>query len=132
METNETAKEYTKPELAELFGVTTQAVDKKLNKLNLREKGRKDESKRLWIPADVAQLIADEYGTKLETGLNQEETVETVQRKKMTAASFQEHAAAGQCPPDAEEVHEEHHIFVRPDFVTEGKCFEFTGEACRK
>lgn len=77
METNEKIREYTKPELAELFGVTTQAIDKKLNKLDLREKCRKDESKRLWIPADVAQLLADEYGTRLETGLNQDETPET-------------------------------------------------------
>lgn len=53
--------DYSKKELAAKFGVTTQALDKRINKLGLREKCVKDGSNRLWIPEEIAEILAKSY-----------------------------------------------------------------------
>lgn len=53
--------DYSKKELASKFGVTTQALDKRINKLGLREKCVKDDSNRLWIPEEIAEILAKSY-----------------------------------------------------------------------
>ena len=69
--------EYCKKDLAEAFDITTQALDKRLNKLNLRSECRKDAANRLWIPEEVAQKIADSYAVRLRPGVDQSQPDET-------------------------------------------------------
>lgn len=69
--------EYSKKELAAKFGVTTQALDKRINKLGLREKCVKDESNRLWIPGEIAEILANSYEKRfqeVETSFKPDET----------------------------------------------------------
>lgn len=58
--------EYTKKELAEICGVSVQAIDKKLRKTGLMD-GCSVVAGRLQIPATIAATVATSYQVKLES-----------------------------------------------------------------
>ena len=68
--------EYSKPELAKICGVSTQAIDKRLKATGLRAQCIKV-SNRLLIPETVATEIATCYGVELKPGFKPIETETT-------------------------------------------------------